>query len=300
VEEILEAGIDVYTTVNIQHLESGRNVVAQITGVWVRETVPDSFIDRATEIELVDLPPDELIKRLKEGKVYVPEQIARASEEFFRKGNLIALRELAMRTAARHVDEQTLEYMKSHGLHGPWTSGERVLLLICPGSWGTRLVRSARRLAYGLGAKWTAIYIETPNSDKLSSEEHDRISDSLELAQRLGAGTVIIQRDSIAAGVIEYAKANNFTKIVAAKPKRDIWQMLTGGSFLNQIIAKSEYIDVHLVSSGKERVKRGKQSRTTSGQNWRGFMPGLGLVALATLLGKLLPEFFAPANMIMV
>ena len=119
IEELLEAGIDVYTTLNIQHIESGRNAVAQITGVWVRETVPDSFVDNATEIEMVDLPPDELLKRLKEGKVYVPEQIAPATESFFRKGNLTALRELAMRTAGKHVDEQTLAYMKTHAIQGP-------------------------------------------------------------------------------------------------------------------------------------------------------------------------------------
>jgi two-component system sensor histidine kinase KdpD len=300
VKELLSAGIDVFTTVNIQHLESGRNVVAQITGVWVHETVPDSFIDSADEIELVDLPPDELIKRLKEGKVYVPEQIARATEVFFRKGNLTALRELTMRTAARHVDQQTLDYMKTHGLPGPWPSGERLLLVIYPGSWGTRLVRSARRLAFGLGAEWTALYVETPESARVSSEEHDRIADSLGLAQRLGAKVVTIQRDSIANGVIEYAKANNITKIVVAKPRRSVWQILTSGLAVNQIIRQSEDIDVHLVRAGTDRVKRGRRKKAPSGPNWRGFLQGLGLVGLATLLGKLLPEFFAPANMIMV
>jgi two-component system sensor histidine kinase KdpD len=300
VEELLGAGIDVYTTLNVQHLESGRNVVAQITGVWVRETVPDSFVDSATEIELVDLPPDELIKRLKEGKVYVPEQIARATEEFFRKGNLTALRELTMRTAARHIDEQTLDYLKTHGLPGPWPSGERVLLVIYPGSWGTRLVRNTRRLAYGLGAEWTAIYVETPNSAKLSAEQHDRIEDSLGLAQHLGAKTVTIQRDSIANGVIEYAQKNNITKIVVAKPTMGIWQTMTGRSVVNQIIRQSEDIDVHLVRGGREHLKRGRQNRVISSPNWRGSLQGLGLVALATLLGKLLPDFFDPTNMIMV
>lgn len=300
IEELLGAGIDVYTTVNIHHLESGRNVVAQITGVWVHETVPDSFFDSATEIELVDLPPDELIKRLKEGKIYIPEQIARAAEAFFRKGNLTALRELTMRTAAKHVDQQTLDYMKTHGLPGPWPSGERVLLLICPNSWGARLVRSARRLAYGLGAEWTALYIETPESARLSSEEHDRMADSLGLAQRLGAKTVTIQRDSITNGVIEYAIANNVTKIVVAKPRRSIRQMLSGGLVVNQIIRRSEDIDIHLVRAGTDRVKRGSRKKTASGLNWQDSLLGLGLVAIATLLGKLLPEFFTPANMIMV
>ena len=240
VEELLQAGIDVYTTLNVQHIESGRNVIAQITGVWVRETVPDSVIDSAAEIELVDLPPDELIKRLKEGKVYVPEQIASATEKFFRKGNLTALRELTMRTAAKHVDEQTLAYMKTHAIRGPWPSGERLLLFIGPGSLGSRLVRSARRLAYELGAEWSALYVETPESARLSSEQQDQIMDSLRLAQRLGAKTVTIQGDSIATAVMEYAKANNVTKIVVAKPQRKRLHRPPGESAVNEIIRQSE------------------------------------------------------------
>ena len=298
VEELLEAGIDVYTTLNIQHIESGRNVVAQITGVWVRETVPDSVVDNAAEIELVDLPPDELLKRLKEGKVYIPEQIARATEEFFRKGNLTALRELTMRTAAKHVDEQTLAYMKTHAIHGPWPSGERLLLFIGPGSSGSRLVRSARRLAYELGAEWSAVYVETPDSARLSSEQQDQIMDSLRLAQRLGAKTVTIQGDSVAAAVTEYAKANNITKIVVAKtPKK----RLLSSSVVNQIIRQSEHIDVHMVSSGEEPVKRDKRlNRVALGRNWRGYLQGLGLVVLATLLGQLIHELFAPTTIAML
>jgi two-component system sensor histidine kinase KdpD len=300
VEELLEAGIDVYTTLNVQHIESGRNVVAQITGVWVREAVPDSVIDSAAEIELVDLPPDELIKRLKEGKVYVPEQIASATEKFFRKGNLTALRELVMRIAAKHVDEQTLAYMKTHAVSGPWPSGERLLLFIGPSSLGSRLVRSARRLAYELGAEWSAVYVETPDSARLSSEQQGQIMDSLRLAQRLGAKTVTIQGDSVAAAVMEYAKANNITKIVAAKPQRNRRQRTTGGSVVNEIIRRSEHIDVHLVGSSGEPVKREKRpSRAVLG-NWRGYLQGLGLVVLATLLGQLIHELFAPATIAML
>jgi two-component system sensor histidine kinase KdpD len=297
VEELLQAGIDVYTTLNVQHIESGRNVVAQITGVWVRETVPDSVIDIAAEIELVDLPPDELIKRLREGKVYVPEQIASATEKFFRKGNLTALRELTMRTAAKHVDEQTLAYMKTHAIHGPWPSGERLLLFIGPGSLGSRLVRGARRLAYELGAEWSAVYVETPDSARLSSEQQDQIMDSLRLAQRLGAKTVTIQGDSVAAAVTEYAKANNITKIVVAKtPKK----RLLSSSVVNQIIRQSEHIDVYMVSGGGEPVKREKRpSRAVLG-NWRGYLQGLGLVVLATLLGQFIHELFAPTTIAML
>jgi two-component system sensor histidine kinase KdpD len=190
--------------------------------------------------------------------------------------------------------------MKTHGLRGPRSSSEQVLLVICPGSWGTRLVRSAGRLGYRLGAEWTALYVETPDSSRLSPMERDQIEDSLRLAQHLGARIITVQRDSVAAGVIEYAQANNATKIVIAKPMKNIWRLPNRGSIVDQIIGQSEDIDVHLVGSGIERMKLGRRNGMPSSPNWRGSLQGLGLVALATLLGKLLPEFFAPANMIMV
>jgi two-component system sensor histidine kinase KdpD len=299
VEELLEAGIDVYTTLNIQHVESVRNAVAQITGVWVRETVPDSVIDSAAEIELVDLPPDELLKRLKEGKVYVPEQIAAAIDRFFQKGNLIALRELSMRTAAKYVDEQTLAYMKAHAISGPWPSGERLLVCISPDSLGTRLVRSARRLAYELGAEWSAIYVETPENARLTPEQQDQLTDSLRLAQRLGAKIVTLQGDSIVNTVMQYATANNVTKLVVARPQRRYRKRLLSRPLADQLIRRSEHIDVHIVSGGETMQRGTGQIRTLFG-DWRGSLKGLGLVALATLLGKLAPEFFAEANLIMV
>ncbi len=299
VEELLEAGIDVYTTLNIQHIESLRNVVAQITDIWIRETVPDSVIDNAAEIEIVDLPPDELLQRLKEGKVYVPQQIAHATEKFFRKGNLTALRELTMRTAAKHVDVQTRAYMEAHAIRDTWPSGERLLLFIGPSSSGSRLVRSARRLAYELGAEWSAVHVETPDSARLTPDRQDRIMDSLRLAQRLGAKTVTIQGDSVATAVTEYAKANNITKIVIAKPQKNRLWRLPGESVVNQIIRQSE-IDVYMVRGGGEPVKQDKRpSRAVLG-NWRGYLQGLGLVVLATLLGQLISQILAPAVILML
>jgi two-component system sensor histidine kinase KdpD len=300
VEELLEAGIDVYTTLNIQHVESLQSVVAQITGIWMRETVPDSVIDEAAEIELVDLPPDELLKRLKEGKVYVPKQIASATEKFFRKGNLTALRELTMRIAAKHVDEQTLAYMKAHAIPGPWPSAERLLLFIGPGSSGSRLVRSARRLAYDLGAEWSVLYVETPDNVQLSADQQDQIIDSLRLAQRLGAKTVTIPGGSVAKVVMEYARANNITKIVAAKPQREHPWRRFSRSAVSQIVRQSGHIDVYLVSSGRDAMKRDRKPNMTVLGDWRGYLQGLGLIVLATLLGKLVPDFFTPANMIML
>ncbi len=301
IEELLEAGIDVYTTLNIQHIESGRNAVAQITGVWVREAVPDSVIDSATEIEMVDLPPDELLKRLKEGKVYIPEQIAPATEAFFRKGNLTALRELTMRIAGKHVDEQTLAYMKTHGISGPWPSGEHLLVCISPSPVGTRLVRNARRLAYQLGAEWFAIYVETPDAH-LSPNQQERLTSTLRMAERMGARVATIQGDSVVNAVTEFANKNNITKIIVGKSQRNRWQSLFGGSIVNQLIRQSEHFDVYIVGSRGESAQP-EQSRTLGkgrSRNWRGYLQGLGLVVLATLVGQLIHGLFAPTTIAML
>ncbi len=298
VDELLEAGIDVNTTLNVQHIESGRNVVAQITGVWVRETVPDSFIDTATEIELVDLPPDELLKRLSEGKVYIPEQIVRAREQFFRKGNLTALRELCMRTADKHVDEQTFAYMKAHAIQGPWASGERILLFIGPGSSDSRVVRSARRLVYELGAEWFAVNVDTPGSAQLSSELQDEIVDSLRLAQRLGAKMVTLEGASVGDAVMEFARTNNITKIVVARPQSRLLAWLSRASIVGEIVRRSE-VDVYLVNVSRESVKQ-KRKPGKANTRWRGYLLGTLLIVLITVLGQLERDIFIPTTMLMM
>ena len=196
VEELLEAGIDVYTTLNIQHLESLNDVVAQITGVLVRETIPDRVLDEANELELVDLPPEELLTRLREGKVYVPDQAARAIQDFFRKGNLTALREMTMRRAAERVDDQMRSYMQNQAIAGPWAAAERLLVCISPNPLGERLIRSARRLADELNAEWTAVYVQTPHDITLPQQKRDMATSSLRLAEELGARTVVLPSNS--------------------------------------------------------------------------------------------------------
>jgi two-component system, OmpR family, sensor histidine kinase KdpD len=301
VEELLEAGIDVYTTLNIQHIESGRNAVAQITGIWVRETVPDTFIDNATEIEMVDLPPDELLQRLKDGKVYIPAQIAPATESFFRKGNLTALREQAMRIAGKHVDEQTLAYMKTHGITGPWPSGERLLVCVGPGTAGARVVRNARRLAYQLGAEWFAVYVETPGAH-LSAAQQQRLTGTLRTAERMGAKVATIQGNSTVNAVTEFAGKNNITKIVVGKSQRKWWQNLLGGSTVNQLVRQSQHFDVYVVGSRGETAppERAAAAEKKRPVDWRGYLIGLGLVAAATLIGQLMHDFFEPTTIAMV
>src|ERR1700740_703096 len=216
VEELLRHGIDVYTPVNIQHIESLNDVVAQITHVRVRETVPDSVFDRADAIELVDITPDDLIERLKEGKVYVPKQAERALEHYFSPGNLTALRELALRRTADRVDEQLLSHMQAHAIPGPWAAGERILVCISEDPRAVGLVRYTKRLADRLHAPWTALYIETQRSLQLGEEQRDRLADTLRLAQALGGEPVTIpgSERGIADDVIAFAQANNATQIV--------------------------------------------------------------------------------------
>jgi len=300
VEELLDAGIDVCTTLNIQHLESVRNTVAQITGVWVRETVPDSIVDRAAEIKLVDLPPDELILRLKEGKVYVPEMIAHAVKDFFRKGNLSALREIALRIAAEHVERQTQVYMQTQAIQGPWAAAEHLLVCVDSGPLANRVVRSARRLASQLNAEWSAVYVETPDNIHLSSARRERLAHTLQLAKRLGADVQELQGQSVADTVIDYAAAHNITKIVVGKPVQSHWQELFRASVSAQIIKKSSHFDIHVVSGKGEPVEQDRKSDLKTSFNWRGYLISMGLVVAATLIGILLLPFVQPANLIMV
>src|SRR5579863_3259589 len=219
VEELMSNGIDVYTTINIQHIESLNDVVAQITHVRVRETVPDSVFDRADAIELIDLTPDDLIARLKEGKVYVPKQAERALEHYFSPGNLTALRELALRRTADRVDEQLLTHMQANAIAGPWAVGERILVCISEDPRAAGLVRYTKRLADRLHAPWTAISIETRRSLQLGDVERDRLADTLRLAEALGGEALTIPAVGrrIADDILGFAQANNVTQIIIGK-----------------------------------------------------------------------------------
>src|ERR1700761_6586212 len=188
VEEILEKGIDVYSTLNVQHLESLNDVVAQITHVRVRETVPDSILDRADDVELVDLTPEDLLQRMKEGKVYFPDAAERAANNFFVAGDLTALRELALRRTAQRVDAQMVNYMRAHAIQGPWEVGERVLVCVDERPGSAALVRYTRRLADRLRASWAAIHVET--SGHLRETEQDRIAEALRVTERLGGAAI--------------------------------------------------------------------------------------------------------------
>jgi two-component system sensor histidine kinase KdpD len=250
VEELLNRGIDVYTTVNIQHIESLNDVVAQITHVRVRETVPDQVFDNAEAIELVDLTPDDLIQRLKQGKVYVPNQAERALGHYFSPGNLTALRELALRRTAECVDEQMLTHMQEHAIPGPWAAGERILVCISEDPRAAGLVRYAKRLADRLHAPFTALAVETRRSLQLSEEERDRIADTLRLAERLGGEgmTVPSSARNIADDVIDFARSHNVTQIVIGKTSRSRWFEILHGSVVHDLVRRSGNISVHVIA----------------------------------------------------
>jgi len=203
VEELLAAGIDVYATLNIQHVESLNDVVARITRIRVRETVPDSVIDRADDIELIDLTPEDLIQRLKEGKVYVPHQAERAIRHYFAPGNLTALRELALRRTAQRVDEQMVRYMQAHAIKGPWAAGERVLVCVSGDPDSVAVVRHARRMADRLRAPWTALHVETARNLRMTEAERNHVAEALRLAQRLGGEAVTLPGQDIAETVAD-------------------------------------------------------------------------------------------------
>ncbi|WP_374651770.1 DUF4118 domain-containing protein [Dongia sp.] len=257
VEELLSHGIDVYSTLNIQHLESLNDVVAQITHVRVRETLPDRIVDRADEVELIDLTPKDLIQRLKEGKVYMRDAADRALQHYFAEGNLTALRELALRRTAQRVDDQMLNYMQAHAIAGPWAAGERVLVCVNehPGSFG--LVRYAKRAADRMQARWSAIHVETTRYHHLSEKERDRVDEALRLAERLGGDAVTLPGNSIAADLIDYARANNITQIIIGKSNRSRWFEFLHGSVVRDLVRASGNIGIHVVAGAQIREDSG-------------------------------------------
>ncbi|MER9869848.1 sensor histidine kinase KdpD [Mesorhizobium sp. M0136] len=269
VQEILTHGIDVYTTLNIQHVESLNDVVAQITRVRVRETVPDSMIDQADDIEIIDLTPDDLIKRLEEGKVYIPSTAQRAIENYFSPGNLTALRELALRRTAQRVDEQLLTHMQAHAIPGPWAAGERVLVCVDARPGGAARVRYARRLADRLRAPWTALHVDTPRSAAMPEENKDRLATQLRLAEQLGAEVTTIPGQNVAQDIVRHATANNFTHIVIGRPTRSRWRELIEGSLTYDLIRNAGDISVHVISGNERNAEATSRTVKAADEQWQ-------------------------------
>ncbi|MGY3616988.1 DUF4118 domain-containing protein [Bradyrhizobium sp. USDA 10063] len=307
VEELLSHGIDVYTAVNIQHIESLNDVVAQITHVRVRETVPDSIFDRADAIELIDLTPDDLIQRLKEGKVYVPRQAERALQHYFSPGNLTALRELALRRTAERVDEQLLTHMQANAIAGPWAAGERVLVCVSEDPRAAGLVRYAKRLSDRLHAPWTAVSIETRRSLQLSDEQRDRLADTMRLAESLGgeALTIPAVHRSIADDLISFAQSTNVTHVVIGKSSRSRWFEILRGSVVHDLVRRTGNISVHVIAgedlpAGLENRPAVQTAARTEPFNLRPYVKSLLIAALGLVAAELVHPHFGVENVDLV
>jgi two-component system sensor histidine kinase KdpD len=317
VEELLDAGIHIYTTLNVQHLESLNDDVGQIAGIRVWETVPDTVFEEADDIELVDLPPDELLLRLKEGKVYVPEQAHHAARNFFRKGNLIALRELALRHTASQVDAQMRGYREDHAIREVWQVGERILVCIGPGPLAERLIRAGKRFAMGLRADWIVAYVETPELQRLSAERRDAVLRMLRLAEQLGAEAVTLNAAEMSTAILDFARERNITKIVMGKPTRRGWKRWLLGSVVDTLISQAHNINLYLLGSpdggrngtGDDELALFRKTPPPGLQEpseqrrqdryWR-YALAVGVVGACTLVARLLFGGFDLANLVMV
>ncbi|MGA9033213.1 MAG: two-component system sensor histidine kinase KdpD [Sulfuricaulis sp.] len=309
VQELLDAGIDVLTTVNVQHLESLNDIVGQITGIRVWETIPDTVFDHADEVTVVDLPADELLQRLKEGKVYIPDQAERAIQNFFRKGNLIALRELALRRTADRVDAQMREYREDKSIRGMWQAKERLLVCVGPGPDAEKLIRSAARLAGNLHADWIAAYVETPRLQRLPQETRDRILKILRLAQELGAETTTLTGEDAALSLFSYARSRNVSKLVVGKTSRPGWRRRFSIPLAEELSLMASDVDVYVVGhepAGKatptgETVDFGSSalSEKHRSRNW-GYLVAVAICALGTAMAMHLMNYLELTNIIML
>lgn len=301
VEELLTAGIDVYSTLNVQHIESLNDVVARITRIRVRETVPDRLLNAADEIELVDLTPADLIGRLNEGKVYVREQAQRALRHYFSPGNLTALRELALRRTAERVDEQMLSYMREHAITGPWAAGERVIVCLDPSPAAANAVRAAKRTADGLDAELIALYVETDRHTGLSETERGHLAEAMRLAERLGAEIVTLPGRSVVEEILAFARSRNATRVVLGKSRRSRWFELRHGSVVDELVRSSSGIAVEVVSAEQGR------SSTTSPDWLRNvpltpgpYLEGTLTTAVATVVGVAIDRLIVLPNISLV
>lgn len=300
VQELLEADIDVFSTLNVQHVESLHDVVAQITNVSVRERVPDSLLESADEIELVDLPPEDLLERMREGKVYVAEQAKAAMTSFFRKGNLIALRELALRYTAERVDVAMDEYRQAHAIQHPWPAAERILVCVSPSPLASRLVRAGKRMAEALRAKWTVLYVQ--GGQQLRDQDADRIdiTRTLRLADQLGAETLELTGRNIPEEIIKCATQYNVSKVIIGKPQRPRWFEILFGSVVDSVIRSSGPIDVYVIT-GDESGPLPSQVRSfeRSSDN-SAYLRAVAVVAACAVVANLLRPYFDPPNVVMI
>lgn len=315
IEELLKSGIDVYTTVNVQHLESLNDDIGQIAGIRVRETVPDKVFDQADEVSLIDLPPRELLDRLRDGKIYREEQAKRAAQRFFKEGNLIALRELALRQTTQRVDDQMQVYREHHDIREVWSLTERILVCIGPTPIAERLIRAGKRLASALRAEWIVAYVETPDLERLPVERRDQVLRMFKLAEALGAETVTLIGAEISDEIIEFARQRNISKLMMGKPGRRGFQRWIFGSVVDTIISQAHNINVYLLGSPLDEDVAFRESHHyhrpsfpgiaghRGGFEWRKLLPyllSLIVILSSTWVAWAISPYFSPVNIVMV
>jgi two-component system sensor histidine kinase KdpD len=299
VEELLDAGINVYTTLNVQHCDSANDVIAQITGVTVRETVSDTFVEGAEDIELVDLPPEDLLKRLKEGKVYLGEQAQRAIQNFFQIGNLIALRQLALQYTSRIVDANMRSYKKSYSITKVWNVRDRFLVCISASPRAMRLIRAGKRIASSLGVEWIVAYVEVISQVPNRKGRTD-IAEMLRLAEKLGAETVTLNGLNIAETLIGYARSRNITKIIIGKPGKPKWHEFIFGSVINELARKCGEIDLYLMSGEVQELPAKYEVPILKPFLWKGLFWTMGVVTICTAVDYFLFKQLNIVNLVMI
>jgi len=295
IEELLNAGIDVYTALNVQHIESLNDLVYQITGITVKETVPDKFIEQAQEIKLIDLTPEELLKRLKEGKVYIKDMAQIAVKKYFRLGNLLALRQIALRIVADRVDKKMSQYMKQHAIAGPWAIKEKILVGVFASPYADQLIRATYRFANEIDAQWIALHVETERNKQFTEAEKEWLEKAFELVQQLGGEIAWIKGDDIAESIIDYAKSHNITKIVIGKPKKF---SLFRQSIPEKLITQTEDIDIYLLSPKEKKINEFVSKKKVKLDKINQIAIGIGSVVLASAIGLMLQPYLNRTNLL--
>lgn len=296
VEELLNAGIDVYSTLNVQHIESMIDIVHQISQVKVDETVPDRILHMADEIELVDLPHEKLLERLKEGKVYVPDKAKQAMQRFFKRGNLLALRELALRYTAKRVDKDMLEYKETHAILTPWEVGSRLMVGISPSPSSEKLLRITHRMAEDMEAEWFAVYVDSPQQVEISEQARCQLDKNIKLAEELGANVVFLSGNVIADEIIRFAKQKNITLILAGLSHRSRIEEIFKGSVLNELVRKSGEIHVLIVGNSQSATSVIPKPLVKGAIEYKSYLISLCYIALTILLGLFIRPYIEPVN----
>jgi two-component system, OmpR family, sensor histidine kinase KdpD len=301
VEELLDHGINVYTTMNVQHFESLNDVVEKITGIRTQETLPDTFLDRADEVQVVDIPLEELFERLKEGKVYIPAQAQRAIENFFQRGNLVALRELMLTHVAHKIDAELLNYMRSKAIAGPWAAGERVMVCIAPSPYSKELLRKGYKIARDAHAEWYAVHILTPSLKEMSGQDKTYLNEAITLADELGAKIITLSGTDVAKEILRFARENNITHIVIGKPLRLRFFGFWKGSPASRLLHTPSEFELHLITPTIEKKEETvKPTREPSAFRLKEYLLPVCMVAFVTLLNLFLQKFINPLSLVYI